>query len=128
MDGKFLLSVQDHTATVLLSRFCLWDSCAPFAGYKPENSLWRSLSSIPFLEINLQRLLFIQISSVSQFSVTCKTFFPFLDLRFVRFVLLMTTDSHDGKHNGSYISITLPELRKLLGLSDFYDVITVGAK
>jgi len=40
----------------------------------------------------------------------------------------MGTDSHDGKHNGRYMSITVLELRRLLDLSDFYAVIIVGGK
>lgn len=40
----------------------------------------------------------------------------------------MGTDNHNGRHNERYMPIMLLELRRLLDLSDFYAVITVGEK
>lgn len=40
----------------------------------------------------------------------------------------MGTDCQDEKHNGRCMSITLFELKRLLDLNEFSDVITAGAK
>lgn len=108
---------------------CHWNSPVPFAAYQ----YWKLSLEISFFYTSLEKVIlerqilctFPPSFRSAFYSKKNKLFFllfPFLD------PLPMGTDCQDEKHNGRCMSITLFELKRLLDLNEFSDVITAGAK